>query len=1610
MAYSHIVHLADIHIRTGNHEVARVQEYTNVLKQLKNDLKKLPCIKNQTALIVLCGDIFHNKTKLESTTIKLWNLYRRTLQKLAPVVIICGNHDYRQEDSAGDTSFPDIIEVLVENNDGDSGGGAGGFPLTYLSETGIYEMENLVFSLVSIKDTLKSWDSHGIREDLPVFPIAEQHPGKLNVGLFHGTITQSALPNGQRMAAGKGYPLEWFKGVDLLLLGDNHKQQVNVSKWGMPWGYPGSLIQQDHGEPVHGHGYILWDCESINGCAAHVANDHGYFKSCMQDGKCKVKCDARGFVPLEDVVCSSWFPKAPSVIVVGNVGEEVDVKREMEKYEIVPASLITNLNVFQAAGGVDSSDGGGACTETFLNELAMLNHPSKWLEYMGTSEPALAEALQRNQWLENPEAFVMEPVESRLSADLASKVTERREKLMGAIQAHRKLQEKQVVKSSIVLKHLKWSWALSYGEKNYFDFEAMEGNIGLLNGANASGKSAFVDVLSMALFGEPTKCRSANTGRKMSSHYIHNQRPAKSSLMNVTLLFEMNGEMYEVHRSYINATDKSGLAQVRDCTLSKVNREENTKIPVERVFTATDVDNWVARHCGTIDDTFMTAIVNQFDNANFFNAKPADQKAIIDHALNMEAFKSYADVVHQAVLAYNSLIGTCSTILNTLDGGDAGDAGDLGAGDEASMARDLKEQRTRIEELSSLRDSLFQKASKTPPRCDSKEYWQSQIVENGNFAEFVERRAELVTKCKHVSHSMHSHCTDEELTESLREIESNPALPPCALSSADLANDVATLKTWLDAVHYSPTAVDVYHKWASLKDEMHAAVINTGDVMCVNWQDACAEFAQAKQDEGRAQAKVMQHDRVRPVVQRSKQGQGAWKERLVAWQELIEEAIDAEWPSVEECKQFEKVSAKKAKYEIRNYALERSLNDALSKLAIENRPEWLAQMQAWQTRVSTCDEQGWTDIETVTEAYVKVDARRTAKIEMQQRLEALRLQHDADHAWEKEWKNWEAKVAKAAKRNWLSSSQCRELLKNAEGREQLWHSLQEKLERVEAEHGELSKHPYNPSCKACAAHPCHKRMVALELELADTRQKLDDIGGGIEQVTKEVAYWTKGLEASMFIESKQPWIEERRAAHEKCEADAKLLKKSLKSKEYANVDEEFEYWAKAKQEITSIHAEKPLMESRIRAHTEETRALEDIVRETKAELESVTERIAKLENDLNGVDWERAVEVQTYIKKHRASMEREEAEWEQAAMQWDELDAWEQESAILRKELADCVELKTQLQNNAYASWSAAREEVEAARDVAMEWPAREREHASLKLKLQQALAWEEWESLKHEQATRELGFVDAQIEAHGALAWLQEREIKEQLVSLQEASRCLATQLGMLERTQGVRNKRQTDVSVLHVIHQRWMQTRDLLQKISGCLVGAEVRGATVASSSTFTEWMYIRYILPLFESQINRFLMPIESIRVNVQYTTKSINFFIHDRGNVVTLSACSGYQKFIIGLGVRQALSNIGGGCNLKHMIIDEGFTACDEANLSKVEAVLRHLVHLGNYRSILLVSHLESIKDAITLKIPVRREGAFSSMRFGSEYPALSFANAVATDANGLAKRRGRPKKA
>ena len=180
------------------------------------------------------------------------------------------------------------------------------------------------------------------------------------------------------------------------------------------------------------------------------------------------------------------------------------------------------------------------------------------------------------------------------------------------------------------------------------------------------------------------------------------------------------------------------------------------------------------------------------------------------------------------------------------------------------------------------------------------------------------------------------------------------------------------------------------------------------------------------------------------------------------------------------------------------------------------------------------------------------------------------------------------------------------------------------------------------------------------------------------------------------------------------------------------------------------------------------------------------------------------------------------------------------------------------------------------------------------------------------------------------------------------------------------------------------------------------------------FKNWVYKNMVIPLIEREMNSFIINIDIFSVNIRMKSGKLIFMLNDRGSKPTLDHASGYQKYIAGLAMRIALLRIGAvGKNIKHLILDEGFVACDSINILKTKEIMELLMKIGDYKSIMMISHLENIRDIADTRIDVCRcsKNLTSFIRFGAIRKQLRKAGIV--NGEGIIetpkKKGGRPRK-
>lgn len=240
-AVAKVYHLADIHIRVMD----RHEEYKEVFQRLYEFLKAQENISS--SVIVICGDLFHNKDRFVSETILLFNDFVKSLSEITTTFLIVGNHDCFHHTDRLD-SLSGIIDIANHPN------------LHLLKNSGVYTFKNIQFGVSSLTDSM-------------FIPSDKLDSKLIKIALYHGCVGNVDTGSGSFM---KGMDINKFKGYDLCLLGDIHKRQyLNKEK---TMAYPGSLIQQNHAEELS-HGILVWDLEDRENFTSEfieIPNDYSF--------------------------------------------------------------------------------------------------------------------------------------------------------------------------------------------------------------------------------------------------------------------------------------------------------------------------------------------------------------------------------------------------------------------------------------------------------------------------------------------------------------------------------------------------------------------------------------------------------------------------------------------------------------------------------------------------------------------------------------------------------------------------------------------------------------------------------------------------------------------------------------------------------------------------------------------------------------------------------------------------------------------------------------------------------------------------------------------------------------------------------------------------------------------------------------------------------------------------------------------------------------------------------------------------------------------------------------------------------------------------------------
>ena len=555
----YIYHLADLHIRN----LKRHKEYREILNQFLADVDSQ---KKENAVIYLAGDIAHAKTEMSPELVREITWFFNECANRFPTFVITGNHDC----NLNNMDRLDVLTPICDNLNNPN--------LYYLRDTGITHInDELTFTVYSILDKKANW------------PLGKDVEGKKKICFFHGPVDAARTDIGYVVSSNNFTP-DMFDGFDMVLMGDIHKRQIVQQRDkanGKPIVvYAGSVVQQNHGEYLENHGYLLWDVKSETFEEFNIHNDYGYLTIDV----------INGVIPqwVHDEI-GTKLPKQPRLRVRFQETEAADIK-------LVSTELQKMFNISEIT----------VTRQDTLNSMKTKNRNARNLagnvKDVNVQNGLIKEYLERQFLLDDETLNKVIEINNSVNTKITHEDTDN---------------------ILWIPKKFEFSNMFSYGEGNKIEFDRAKGIIGLF-APNTQGKSSLFDSLSFCIF---DKCSRAFK----ATHIMNNQKDTFSCKFN----FEIDGIDYFIEReAHTTKTEKVKVNvnfwRVVDGVDESLNGDERR-----------NTNDVIKKYLGTYEDFVMTSLSLQGNNALFIDKSQSERKDILAQYIGVNVFDKLFDVVNE---------------------------------------------------------------------------------------------------------------------------------------------------------------------------------------------------------------------------------------------------------------------------------------------------------------------------------------------------------------------------------------------------------------------------------------------------------------------------------------------------------------------------------------------------------------------------------------------------------------------------------------------------------------------------------------------------------------------------------------------------------------------------------------------------------------------------------------------------------------------------------------------------------------------------------------------------------------------------------------------------
>lgn len=555
--FTHIVHIADIHVRL----LKRHNEYSEVFEKFYTQVKNTP----STTAICILGDVLHNKSDLSPECVQSAKDFLWECSSLRPTILISGNHDCTLANKNRLDSLSPIVDALKHPN------------LHYLKENGLYTFGDILFNNMSIFSDVTEY----IKYD--AIPKVYLNRYKHHIALYHGPVNGAMTDLGFSLS-NKLMPIEIFDGHDIALLGDIHKAQTLqdyndfLNKPAVR--YPGSIIQQSHGESMEGHGFSLWDLSTKTHTHIEIPNDYGFFTIEVKKGKLvtdlkDIPKKARLRIKCFESITSEVKEALNTVKSVSVIDEVSYVRLEDDSTKTKPAASIN------------------------LTDIADVTYQNKLLTKFLADRYKITDKTTVDAILE-------------LNSNINSKINK----------------DKFAKNVKWIPKRFEFDNMFSYGEGNIIDFSKANNAIGLF-APNACGKSSIFSALAFCVFDK------FDRGYK-AAHVLNVQKSNFGCKFN----FEINGTDFFIEKKGV--ADRKGNVKV-DVKFWKEEGGKKVELNGEARRNTTDIiKDYLGSYDDFI--LTALSVQGAKNNASFIDMGQSERKDLIAQFIGLTIFDQLLEV------------------------------------------------------------------------------------------------------------------------------------------------------------------------------------------------------------------------------------------------------------------------------------------------------------------------------------------------------------------------------------------------------------------------------------------------------------------------------------------------------------------------------------------------------------------------------------------------------------------------------------------------------------------------------------------------------------------------------------------------------------------------------------------------------------------------------------------------------------------------------------------------------------------------------------------------------------------------------------------------------